>query len=142
MNGFTPYAAKFDELARAAAWLDDQGRPDARGAEAHTNSVTRIFPRLGETGATRRFAPSELYKHFERHRRTKSIYGAKSIAKYVLRAKQGRHDGTFSKRCGLCRPWTIAPVSDGDRAPARYDTWRQATASIGLLSATSDERIL
>ncbi len=30
MNGFTPYAAKFDELARAAAWLDDQGRPDAR----------------------------------------------------------------------------------------------------------------
>ena len=30
MNGFNPYARKFEELAATAAWLDAHGRPQAR----------------------------------------------------------------------------------------------------------------
>lgn len=37
---------------------------------------------------------------------------------------QGRRDGTFSKRCGLCRPLTFARASNGNQALVHYDNWR------------------
>jgi hypothetical protein len=37
---------------------------------------------------------------------------------------EGRRDGTFSKRCGLCLPLTFARPLAGDPASARYDNWR------------------
>ena len=43
-------------------------------------------------------------------------------AELTLAAKdQGRRDGTFSKRCGLCRPLTFMRVSTGDQAPVALD---------------------
>src|SRR4029077_2708664 len=55
---------------------------------------------------------------------------------------EGRRDGTFSKRCGLCGPWTLVESPTGTaRRPAAW-FGHKFTEPIDLLSATSDERIL
>jgi hypothetical protein len=57
---------------------------------------------------------------------------ASSEAEFKLAPKsEGWRDGTFSKRCGFCRPWTWE-ISDGRRAsslgeaPTKYDVGRVA----------------
>jgi hypothetical protein len=68
---------------------------------------------------------------------------ATSEAELKLAAKsEGRIDGTFSKRCGLCGPWTSveSPTETGRRPAASFGD--EVIEPIGHLSATSDERIL
>jgi hypothetical protein len=66
-----------------------------------------------------------------------------SEAELKLAAKsEGRLDGTFSNRCGLCGPWTLveSPTETARRPAAWFG--HKFTEPIDLLSATSDERIL
>lgn len=57
--------------------------------------------------------------------------GSEAELKFAVKS-EGRLDGTFSKRCSLCGPWTSVAATLGDKAAEPID----------LLSATSDERIL
>src|SRR5271166_4075951 len=55
---------------------------------------------------------------------------------------EGRLDRTFSKRCGLCGPWTSveSPIETAQRPTAFLGD--KAAEPIGLVNATSAERIL
>src|SRR5271166_1884140 len=55
---------------------------------------------------------------------------------------EGRLDGTFSKRCSLCGPWTSveSPTEAARRSAATFGD--KAAEPIGLVSATSAEWIL
>jgi hypothetical protein len=56
---------------------------------------------------------------------------ASGEAEFQLAAKsEGLRDGTFSKRCGLCRPW-MWEVPDGRPASAHHDIEDKLTGPTG-----------
>ena len=70
---------------------------------------------------------------------------ATSEAELKLAAKsEGRLDGTFSKRCGLCGPWTPveSPIETARRPAAAATSGEKITEPIGLLSAKLGKQIL
>jgi hypothetical protein len=55
---------------------------------------------------------------------------ASSEAEFIALKCEGWFGGTFSRRCGLCRPWTWE-VSDGRDASAKYDLEDKENESFG-----------